>query len=131
MFKESRAFSGFSVNDTEKAREFYGQTLGLDVSEANEMGIFSLQLAGGGVVIVYPKPDHVPATFTILNFPVEDIDAAADELAAKGVELIRYDNPDMPQDEKGVLRGLGANMGSNIAWFNDPSGNVLAILQEK
>jgi catechol 2,3-dioxygenase-like lactoylglutathione lyase family enzyme len=122
MFTDSRAYSGFSVDDIEKARQFYGETLGLRVSEEN--GMLNLHLAGGHTILVYPKPSHTPATFTILNFPVDDIDAAADELTARGVRLERYDG--FNQDEKGILRD---DQSPPIAWFTDPAGNVLSVLQ--
>jgi len=121
MFRDTTAFSGFAVDDVDRARDFYGDTLGLDTSL--ESGILTLLLAGDRPTIVYPKPDHVPATYTILNFSVEDIDAAVDELAARGVAFERYDGFD--QDEKGVFRGGGPL----IAWFRDPAGNILAVLQ--
>ena len=121
MFRDTTAFSGFAVDDVDRARDFYGDTLGLDTSLEN--GILTLLLAGDRPTIVYPKPDHVPATYTILNFSVEDIDAAVDELAARGVAFERYDGFD--QDEKGVFRGGGPL----IAWFRDPAGNILAVLQ--
>ncbi|HTJ66534.1 MAG TPA: VOC family protein [Actinospica sp.] len=123
MFGKTKAFSGFSVNDVQAAKQFYGETLGLEVSEAN--GILSLHLAGGGVVIAYPKGDqHTPASFTVLNFPVDDIDAAVDELTRRGVVFERY--PNLDTDEKGVFR----HGGPLIAWFTDPSGNILAVLQD-
>jgi catechol 2,3-dioxygenase-like lactoylglutathione lyase family enzyme len=122
MFADSNAFSGFSVDDVDKARQFYGETLGLRVSEEN--GMLNLHLAGGHTILVYPKPSHTPATFTILNFPVDDIDAAADELTARGVRLERYDG--FNQDEKGILRD---DQSPPIAWFTDPAGNVLSVLQ--
>jgi catechol 2,3-dioxygenase-like lactoylglutathione lyase family enzyme len=122
MFTNTTAFSGFSVDDIETAKEFYGNVLGLDVTEDN--GMLDLDIADGGHILVYPKDDHSPATFTILNFPVEDIDAAADELAARGVSLVRYEGFD--QDEKGIMR----DQGPPIGWFLDPAGNVLSILQE-
>lgn len=123
MFEKTKAFSGFSVDDIPKAKQFYAETLGLEVSEAN--GMLTLHLAGGNGVLVYPKGDaHTPASFTILNFPVDDIDAAVDELARRGVEFLRY--PGMEADEKGVHR----NDGPPIAWFTDPAGNVLSVLQE-
>lgn len=125
MLQDSHAFSGFSVLDQAAAAEFYGKTLGLGV-EDNGMGL-QLKLAGGGIVFVYPKEDHTPASFTILNFPVEDIDAAVDELAGKGVEFEHYEG--MHQDDKGIARGKAANMGPDIAWFKDPSGNILSVLQ--
>lgn len=123
MFADTEAFSGFAVNDMDKAREFYGETLGLRTSE--EYGLITLQLAGDRPTLIYPKPDHTPATYTILNFKVDDIDAAMDGLAARGVSPVRYDGFD--QDEKGIFRGGGPF----IAWFTDPSGNVLSVLQER
>jgi catechol 2,3-dioxygenase-like lactoylglutathione lyase family enzyme len=123
MFESTRAFSGFAVDDIPKAREFYGQTLGLKTSE--EYGLMTLHLAGDRPTLVYPKPDHVPAAYTILNFPVDDIDAAVDELLARGVQLERY--ADFEQDERGVFRGGGPY----IAWFKDPADNVLSVLQER
>jgi len=123
MFTNTKAFSGFAVDDVEKAREFYGETLGIETSE--DHGIMTLHLAGARDTIVYPKPDHTPATYTILNFPVEDIDQAVDELAAHGVRTERY--PGFDQDEKGVFRGGGPY----IAWFKDPAGNVLSVLQQR
>jgi predicted enzyme related to lactoylglutathione lyase len=123
MFANTKAFSGFAVDDLERAREFYGQTLGLQTSEEN--GLLTLHIAGGTVVLVYPKPHHVPADYTILNFPVEDIDAAVGALSTRGVELARYDGLD--QDESGIARGPGPY----IAWFKDPAGNVLSVLQER
>jgi catechol 2,3-dioxygenase-like lactoylglutathione lyase family enzyme len=126
MLAESKAFSGFAVDDLEAARAFYGETLGLRTSEAN--GLMTLHLAGGRDTLVYPKPDHEPATFTILNFPVDDIDEAVDGLAARGVGFLRYDG--MGQDEKGIARGIESGMGPDIAWFTDPAGNVLSVLRE-
>jgi catechol 2,3-dioxygenase-like lactoylglutathione lyase family enzyme len=122
MLENSKAFSGFAVPDLDVAKKFYGETLGLQVSEQN--GLLSLHLAGGRDVLIYPKPDYVPATYTILNFPVDDIDAAVDALTARGVTFQRYDGID--QDEKGIARGVGPY----IAWFTDPAGNVLSVLQE-
>lgn len=124
MFKDSYIFSGFSVDDLAKAKEFYGTTLGLEVTEEN--GMLTLHLAQGGTVLAYEKQDHVPATFTILNFVVDDIDAAADELIAKGISLEMYEFAH--QDAKGIARGKVANMGPDIAWFKDPAGNILSIL---
>jgi len=121
MFENTKAFSGFAVPDIEKAREFYGETLGLKTSEQN--GLLTLHLAGDRDTVVYPKPDHTPATYTILNFPVDDIDKAVDELAARGVRFERYD--DFGQDEKGIARGEGPQ----IAWFKDPAGNLLSVLK--
>jgi catechol 2,3-dioxygenase-like lactoylglutathione lyase family enzyme len=123
MFANTKAFSGFAVDDLQKARAFYGETLGLKTSE--EHGLMTLHLAGGRDTLVYPKPHHTPATFTILNFPVEDIGKAVDELALRGVRFERYDG--FEQDEKGIFRGGGPY----IAWFKDPAGNVLSVLQEK
>jgi catechol 2,3-dioxygenase-like lactoylglutathione lyase family enzyme len=123
MFADVKAFSGFAVDDIEKARKFYGETLGLRISDLPEQGLISLDLAGDRATLVYPKPDHVPASYTILNFPVDDIDAAVDELSARGVQFERYEG--FEQDEKGVARGQGPN----IAWFKDPAGNVLSVLE--
>ncbi|HEX2089403.1 MAG TPA: VOC family protein [Actinomycetota bacterium] len=125
MFADSKAFSSFSVDDVVAAKTFYGETLGLDVSE--EMGGLNLRLAGDTSVYIYTKPNHQPATFTILNFPVDDIDAAVDELTKKGVSLERYEGFD--QDEKGVWRPKTAEDGPPIAWFADPAGNILAVLE--
>jgi catechol 2,3-dioxygenase-like lactoylglutathione lyase family enzyme len=121
MFEHSKAFSGFSVDDLEKARQFYGETLGLGVSEEN--GLLQLHIAGDRNTLVYPKPDHTPATYTILNFPVDDIDKAVDELVARGVRFERYEGS--PQDERGIMRGQGPA----IAWFKDPAGNILSVIQ--
>ena len=122
MFAHTKAFSGFSVDDIQRARRFYGETLGLRVSE--EHGLLTLHIAGDRDTLVYPKEDHTPATYTILNFPVDDIDQAVDELTARGVRFERYEG--LEQDEKGVVRGGGPP----IAWFKDPAGNILAVLQE-
>ena len=120
MFKDTEAFSGFSTNDIERAKEFYGSTLGLEVSEMN--GMLDIKLGGGAMVLAYPKENHEPATFTILNFNVDDIDKAVDELSARGVKFERYE--DFEQDEKGIARGEGPA----IAWFKDPAGNILSVL---
>jgi len=125
MLENSKAFSGFAVDDVAAAKTFYGDTLGLKVSEQN--GLLTLHLAGDRDTIIYPKPDHVPATYTILNFPVEDIDAAVDELVERDVTLLRYDGFD--QDDNGVLRGRAQSQGPDIAWFTDPAGNILSVLQ--
>ena len=126
MFANTKAYSGFAVDDLEKAREFYGETLGLRTSViSSEGGVMSLDLAGDRGTLVYQKPDYTPATYTILNFPVDDIDKAVDELAARGVRVERYDG--FEQDEKGIHR----NEGPYIAWFKDPAGNVLSVIQEK
>jgi catechol 2,3-dioxygenase-like lactoylglutathione lyase family enzyme len=124
MFKDTKAFSGFAVDDLDAAREFYGETLGVRVS--TEMGLLNLLLADGErPTLVYPKPDFEPATYTILNFPVADIDEAVDELASRGVAFELYDG--FGQDEKGIARG--GEQGPSIAWFRDPAGNVLAVLE--
>ena len=125
MFQPKTAFSGFSVNDLAKAKEFYTQTLGLKVVEEG-VGL-RLHLPGGGTAFAYPKDDHQPATFTLLDFVVDDIDEAVDELKSRGVSFDRFAG--MPQDEKGIMRGISHNMGPDIAWFKDPAGNVLAVLQ--
>lgn len=124
MLKDSPAFSGFSVNDIPKAKQFYEEVLGVSTEET-PMGL-TLKLKTMDVFI-YPKEDHAPASFTILNFPVEDIDEAFEELSGKGVVFEKYDN--MYQDEKGITRGRSANMGPDIAWLKDPAGNILSILQ--
>jgi catechol 2,3-dioxygenase-like lactoylglutathione lyase family enzyme len=120
MFTNTKAFSGFAVDDVEAAREFYGDTLGLNTSVEN--GILTLEIAGERPTIVYPRPGHTPAEYTILNFPVEDIEAAVDELVARGVEFERYEGFD--QDDRGIHR-----LGPPIAWFKDPAGNVLSVIQ--
>jgi catechol 2,3-dioxygenase-like lactoylglutathione lyase family enzyme len=125
MFKNSPAFSGFSVNDLDAAKAFYADTLGLDVVE--EPAGLGLKFANGGQVFLYPKEDHAPATFTVLNFPVDDIDAAVDELTRKGMRFERY-GVEMGQDEKGIFRGASQNAGPDIAWFTDPAGNILAVM---
>ena len=122
MFATTKAFSGFSVDDLAAARQFYGETLGLRVSEDN--GLLTLHIAGDRDTLVYPKPDHAPATFTILNFPVDDIDVAVDELTARGVAFERYEG--LEQDEKGIDR---SGDGPPIAWFTDPAGNICSVLQ--
>ena len=123
MFRDTKAFSGFAVPDITAAKAFYGDTLGIDLTEEN--GMLTLHLAGGRDTIVYPKPDHVPATYTILNFPVDDVEAAVDELTAKGVEFERYEGEDFATDAKGIMR----QGGPLIAWFTDPAGNILSVLQ--
>jgi len=124
MLKNSKAFSGFSAGDIPKVKEFYGGTLGLDVSEAH--GILTLRLGSGHNVIIYPKPNHVPATFTVLNFPVKDVDLAVDELKKRGVRFEHYDLPNLKTDEKGIMRGNGPS----IAWFKDPAGNILSVIDD-
>jgi len=123
MFGKTKAFSGFSVDDIEKARQFYGDTLGIDTSE--QYGLLTLHLAGGRDTLVYPKPAHTPAAYTILNFEVDDIDQAVDGLASRGVQFERYDG--LGQDEKGINR----TGGPYIAWFKDPAGNILSVLQRR
>ena len=125
MFTDTPAFSGFAVDDLDAARSFYRDTLGLKVTD-EEMGILTLHLAGDRPTMVYPKPDFTPATYTILNFPVEDVDAAVDDLIARGVEFERYEG--FEQDDKGIARDP---RGPAIAWFKDPAGNILAVLQSQ
>jgi catechol 2,3-dioxygenase-like lactoylglutathione lyase family enzyme len=125
MFENVKALSGFAVDDLPKAREFYGQTLGLRMSE--EHGLLRLHIAGGADIVVYPKADHTPATFTILNFPVDDIESAVDQLAERGVRFERYDAMATDTDDRGIFRGGGPY----IAWFKDPAGNILSVLQER
>ena len=122
MFADTRAYSGFAVNDLGAARKFYGDTLGIRTSEHN--GLLTLHLAGDRDTLVYPKPDHTPAGYTILNFPVDDIDQAVDQLSARGVQFLRY--PGMGQDDKGINR---SGNGPLIAWFTDPAGNILSVHQ--
>jgi catechol 2,3-dioxygenase-like lactoylglutathione lyase family enzyme len=126
MFADTKAYSGFAVDNLQKAREFYGDTLGLNTTVMDEEnGLLSLDLAGDRATLVYEKPDLSPANYTILNFPVEDIDEAVDELTERGVRFERYDG--FEQDEKGISRGEGPN----IAWFKDPAGNILSVLEEQ
>lgn len=125
MFANTKATNGFAVDDLDAAKRFYGETLGLGVTElSEEFGVASIQLAGGCDTLVYSKPDFVPATYTILNFEVDDVDAAVDGLVERGVEMERYEGFD--QDEKGIARGQGPS----IAWFKDPAGNILSVLQQ-
>jgi len=124
MLEASKAFSGFSANDIGKAKEFFGKTLGLKVSESH--GVLMLHLADDNNVLIYPKPNHVPATFTVLNFPVKDVDQAVDELTKRGVRFEIYDLPDIKTDKKGIMRGKGPA----IAWFKDPAGNILSVLEQ-
>ncbi len=125
MLKDAKTFSGFSVDDFDQAKEFYGQTLGLDIEMAPQ-GL-RLKLARGEVFI-YPKLNHAPATYTVLNFQVDDIDKAVDELLAKGVSFEHYDSEQLKTDAKGICRGRAAGYGPDIAWFKDPAGNILAVL---
>ena len=124
MLGESKAFSGFAVPDVAKAKEFYAETLGLNVSESH--GLLTLHLAGGNNVLIYPKPNHVPATFTVLNFPVVNVDLAVDQLKKRGVRFEIYDLADIKTDEKGIMRGNGPT----IAWFKDPAGNILSVIEQ-
>ncbi|MGW6128417.1 VOC family protein [Cellulomonas sp. NPDC055163] len=124
MLRESKAFGGFSVDDVPRARAFYGETLGLDVTEEN--GMLTLRLGGGAHVIVYPKADHVPATFTVLNFPVPDVEAAVAWLTGRGVAFEHYEGTGIETDAQGVFRGGGPL----IAWFTDPAGNVLSVIED-
>ncbi len=127
MLKNSKAFSGFSVTDTAKAKEFYTQKLGLEVKDEAMEGIISLQLAGGNNVLIYPKPTHEPATYTILNFPVTDVEKAVDELTARGVEFIIYNEEHFKTNEKGIFTAGGPT----IAWFKDPAGNIMSVIEQK
>ena len=130
MFIDKKAFSSFSVNDIDKAKEFYQSTLGLNVKKIEMGGGFSvleLDVTGGAKVLVYPKPDHTPATFTVLNFPVEDLEKTVDELTAKGIKFEQYDMDDMKTDAKGIVRSKG--VGPDIAWFPDPAGNIISVLK--
>lgn len=128
MFKDNKAFSGFSVDDLQKAKDFYGNILGLTVEEQEGMGLH-IVLGTGARVFVYDKPNHEPASFTILNFPVEDIDKAVDDLTAKGITMEHYDFGDFKTDERGIMRTTSPADGPTIAWFKDPAGNVLSVLQ--
>jgi catechol 2,3-dioxygenase-like lactoylglutathione lyase family enzyme len=123
MLRDSKAFSGFATDDLDAAQRFYGETLGLDVEVWDEGNLLALHLAGGRDTLIYNKPDFVPATYTILNFPVDDVDGAVEELTARGVAFERYDGFD--QDERGIARGNGPA----IAWFKDPAGNILSVLE--
>ena len=125
MLKNSKAFGGFSVGDLSQAKSFYHDVLGLDVEEM-EMGLLAIHLKSGGEVIIYPKPNHTPATFTVLNFPVDDIDQVVETLTSKGIRFEQYSG-EIKTDEKGICRESG---GPLIAWFKDPAGNILSVLQE-
>jgi predicted enzyme related to lactoylglutathione lyase len=126
MFENTKAFSSFAADDIDKAREFYSETLGLKTSTLDEEnGLIALELAGDRTTLVYRKPDFTPATYTILNFPVDDVEQAVDDLTARGVQFERYEG--FEQDEKGIAR----NGGPDIAWFKDPAGNILAVLEEQ
>jgi catechol 2,3-dioxygenase-like lactoylglutathione lyase family enzyme len=126
MFKDSKAFSSFSVNDLQRAKEFYGQTLGLDVKQTPE-GL-ELHLADDNITFLYPKPNHTPASFTVFNFVVDDIDEAVNELNQLGIRLEHYDLPELKTDNRGIARG---EEGPMIAWFKDPAGNILSVLEER
>lgn len=128
MLQDSKAFSGFSVDDLQKAKTFYGDTLGLTVEEQQGMGLH-ITLGTGAKVFVYAKPDHTPASFTILNFPVDDIDKAVEGLVAKGITMEHYDFDGYGTDEKGIMRTTDPADGPTIAWFKDPAGNILSVLQ--
>lgn len=127
MLKHSKAFSGFSVNDISKAKKFYSEILGLEVKD-NPMGLIELHIEGGNHIIIYPKANHVPASFTILNFPIENINKAVDELIKKGITFEQYEG-EIKTDEKGICRSGGK--GPSIAWFKDPAGNILSVLEEE
>src|SRR6266498_155981 len=124
MFKDAKAFSSFSVNDMKKAREFYGEILGLGVTETQE-GL-ELHLAGGNTIFIYPKPNHTPASFTVLNFPVNNVEEAVDELVDAGLRLEHYELPELKTDKRGIAKGPGMK----IAWFKDPAGNILSVIEE-
>ena len=126
MLSQSKAFSSFSVDDLAKAKQFYGQTLGLKITD--EMGLVNIHLADGYLVMAYPKPNHIPATFTVLNFRVDDLEATVDALTKKGVVFEQYDWPDLKTDKKGIARTTDRSKGPDIAWFKDPAGNILSVL---
>jgi predicted enzyme related to lactoylglutathione lyase len=129
-FEPRAAFSGFSVNDLAAAKQFYTEVLGCSAEDAMGDGL-RLTLPGGTVIWIYTKPNHQPATYTVLNFDVDDVEAAVDALAARGVTFERYDGMGFEQDEKGIARGLAAGKGPDIAWFKDPAGNILSVLQDQ
>ena len=129
MLGQTKAFSGFSVSDLQEAKKFYQQTLGLEVTEDTTMSILQLKITGSNGVIIYPKPNHMPATYTVLNFPVSDIDAAVDELTKRGVRFLQYEG-ELQTDEKGIFRSDDKSRGPSIAWFEDPAGNILSVLQQ-
>jgi len=126
MFKDTKAFSGFAVKDTAEAKQFYSQILDLNVEDGQMAGIIQLNIVGGNHILIYPKPDHIPASFTILNFPVINIESAVEQLTARGVQFIIYNEPHFKTDDKGIFRGGGPK----IAWFKDPAGNILSIIQQ-
>ncbi|WP_353719494.1 VOC family protein [Dyadobacter sp. 676] len=127
MFGQTKAFSGYSVNNLQEAKKFYGETLGMEVSQQNEMPVLHLRIFGGHDVILYEKPDHQPATFTVLNFPVQHIEDTVRELKSKGVRFESYDYPELKTDEDNIMRGNGPT----IAWFTDPAGNILSVIEQK
>ena len=131
MFKNTKAFSSFSVNDVDTAKAFYQDKLGLEVKVipmGEDYKLLELHITGGAKIMVYPKPNHTPATFTVLNFPVDDVENAVDDLTGRGVKFEHYDMGDMKTDEKGIVRGSG--MGPDIAWFTDPAGNIISVLKD-
>jgi predicted enzyme related to lactoylglutathione lyase len=128
MVKATNAFSGFSVDDIDRAKDFYGRVLGLDAS-VGEMGVLDIKLGNGATVMAYPKQDHQPATYTMLNFVVDDIESAVDELSAAGVAFEKYDMPEIKTDSRGIARSPGGE-GPTMAWFKDPAGNILGLIQE-
>lgn len=127
MFRNTKAFSGFSVNDLAKARQFYGETLQIKITELAEMNVLQLHIAGSNALVIYEKTDHTPASFTILNFPVSDVKMAVEELKALGVTFESYDWPGFKTDTDHIFRGGGPL----IAWFTDPAGNILSVIQEE
>lgn len=128
MFKDTGAFSSFAVDDVDSARAFYGETLGLEAGDVHQMsGLLQLRIPGGATVLVYPKPDHTPATFTVLNLPVDSIEEAVEELSSRGVTFEIYTEGDVRTDERGIAGGGGE--GPRIAWFRDPAGNILSLLE--
>ncbi len=127
MFKHNKAFSGFSVDDIAKAKQFYGDTLGIAINKMPEMhGILKLHIAGSNPIVIYAKPNHVPATFTILNFPVNNVADAVTQLTQRGVQFIIYNEPNFKTDQQGIFHGGGPK----IAWFTDPAGNILSVIEE-
>lgn len=130
MLKDSKAFGSFSVDDLNKAKEFYSQKLGLEVSETKEGLGLKINGGGGGEIFIYPKPNHTPATFTVLNFPIDDIERAVDKLGRRGVRFESYEG-EIKTDKKGIFRGGDRGEGPNIAWFKDPAGNILSVLEDK
>lgn len=126
MLKDSKAFSGFSVNDLEKAKKFYTEILGIEVEDNKQMGILHLKISGGNTIMVYPKSNHTPASFTILNFPVENVEKTVDELSLKGVQFEKYDNPNYKTDPRGITM-----MSPKMAWFKDPAENIMSVIEMK